>query len=170
MIVDIDAVAAFLKGSEGALGLSWKSVTTYGSETMKHQQSGVFIKINICGIYLLRCMSGVALASAYAWLATLPVMADSKKKAFCTVVPHDYRQPIQRGHCIINSTNGKTIVRMQDGVYVFPDHQRNKSYHRHDRDEGIWFHSPDKFSLVARWNTGSDDCIVDKSWSDGRPV
>ena len=153
-----------------ALGLSGRSVSTYGSENMKHQQSGIFIKLNTCGANLWRCMSGVALASAYALLAALPVMADSKKKAFCTVVPHDYRQPIQRGHCIINSANGKTIVRMQDGVYVFPDHQRNKSYHRHDRDEGIWFHSPDKFSLVARWNAGSDGCIVDKSWSEGGPV
>ena len=150
--------------------MSGRSVSTYGSETMKHQQSGVFININTCGANLWRCMSGVALASAYVLLATPPVMADSKKKAFCTVVPHDYRQPIQRGHCIINSANGKTIVRMQDGVYVFPDHQRNKSYHRHDRDEGIWFHSPDKFSLVARWNAASDGCIVDKSWSDSRLV
>ena len=153
-----------------ALGSSGKSVSTYGSENMKHQQSGIFIKINTCGINLWRCMSGVAIASTYALLATLPVMADSKKKAFCTVVPHDYRQPIQRGHCIINSANGKTIVRMQDGVYVFPDHQRNKSYHRHDRDEGIWFHSPDKFSLVARWNAGNDGCIAEKGWSDSRLV
>ena len=114
---------------------------------------------------LRRCMCGVALASGCAFLATLSAMANSKKKAFCTVVPHDYRQPIQRGRCIINSANGKTIVRMQDGVYVFPEHQRNKSYHRHDRDEGIWFHSPDQFSLVARWQAGGDGCIVDKGRS-----
>ena len=130
---------------------------------MKYQQFIRLINTKVCGINPRPFMSGISLASAYAFLAVLPVMADLKKKAFCTVVPHDYRQPIQRGHCIINNTKGETIVRMQDGVYVFPEHQRNKSYHRHDRDEGIWFHSPDKYSLVALWNASDDGCNVGKN-------
>lgn len=135
---------------------------------MKHEQSDDLIAANDYGPKCWCVLSGVCLASTYVFLNVLPAMADSKKKAFCTVVPHDYRQPIQRGHCIINNAKGKTIVRMQDGDYVFPDHQRNKSYHRYDRDEGIWFHSPDKFSLVARWGAGDEGCIVDKSWSNIR--
>ena len=142
--------------------IAW-NLSIHASESMKYLRLAGLTRTNSCGVNLRHCMYGVVLASAYVFLAAFPVMANSKKKAFCTVVPHDYRQPIQRGHCIINSANGETIVRMQDGVYVFPEYQRNKSYYRHDRDEGIWFHSPDRFSLVARWNADGDGCIVDQS-------
>ena len=102
----------------------------------------------------------ILFASGLLLFTNSPTLANDSKKAFCTVVPHDYRNPIQQGYCFINNVKGKTIVRMQETQYTFLNKQLNQAFHKVERREGILFHKPEHVSITALWNTNNNPCML----------
>ena len=96
----------------------------------------------------LSAAAGIVLAAAG---GVLPARADSAD-AYCAYSPHDHTMKVVKGPCTFQQYQGSIHVGMDGKWFHFPANDRDITYRRTNRHEGIWLHREGDYTLTVLWD------------------